>query len=149
MIQVTGILGQVDPLHNVPDHALLAWSFLLDCKLNTSEKAQLIAERIKYNVNSIAAGFMLDDETKRCLFETVQNLESSLREQDDIDKAYNDFSSVVKQSMNANLQKKSIKISSGVSKRKDEHKNLGGTMFCPTCGMICAGLRERGYEKKM
>ena len=49
---------------------------------------------------------MLDDETKRCLFETVQNLESSLREQDDIDKAYNDFSSVVKQSMNANLQKK-------------------------------------------
>ena len=75
LIQVTGILGQVDPLHNVPDHSLLVWSFLLDCKLNTSEKTiQLIAERIKYNVNSIPTGFMLDDETKRCLFETVQNL---------------------------------------------------------------------------
>ena len=96
LIQSTYILGQIDPLHNTPDHSMLAWSFMLDCKLNSDVSIQLISERNKYNVNSIPAGFMLDDETKRCLHNTIQNLESSLREQEDIDKAYGEFSTAVK-----------------------------------------------------
>ena len=84
---------------------------MIDCKLNSCVNIQLISERIKYNVKRIPAGFMLDhDETKSCWDNTLQNLESSLRKKEDIDKAYNAFSSAVKLSMNENVQKKNIKI---------------------------------------
>ena len=82
---------------------MLAWSSKLDFKLDRISKPQVLSERVKYNVNSNSEEFIIDEETKRCLFDKVQNLESSLRRQD---KAYNEFSNIVELLTGDHLQER-------------------------------------------
>ena len=116
--QLVNSLGQVDIVHAVPDHSFLQWSFSLDCKSKSSPRNAPGCEHIKYDTSNIPQAFMLENDVQVKIFSTIASLESSIKGQVEIDNAYDQFCNTVKSCMDNDLQKRHIKLDSGVSNKK-------------------------------
>ena len=117
LVQESNILGQVDTAQTVPDHSFLQWSVSLNCKSHTPSHTATLSERIKYNTCNIPQTFMLGN-VQHEVFNTITNLESSVKDQVEIDNAFDQFCCTVKQCMDNDLQKKHIKVDIGFSNKK-------------------------------
>ena len=61
---------------------------------------------------------MLENDVQVKIFSTIASLESSIKSQVEIDNAYDQFCNTVKSCMDNDLQKRHIKLDSGVSNKK-------------------------------
>ena len=93
----------------IPDHSFLVWYFRLDCFQQSASGKRQGFERIRYNVESIPESFMSTECIKNEIYSNIADLESSTKGQIEIDGAYDRFCETVKQSMNKDLEKKTLK----------------------------------------
>ena len=118
LVTDAGVLGNIDPTSKLPDHSVLRWSFSLDCTFSTSAQSSFLTTRTKYDVRNIPNDFLADESTNDKLTHVIDELESSVQNQHNIDKAYDDFCSSVKHSMGEKLNNKVIKVEFGCSNKK-------------------------------
>ena len=85
--------------------------FLAHCSGVTKVSENVANETlVKYNTRNIPTDFMSGNNFIRQLHDTVLRLESGVNTQNDLDYAYNEFSTLLKQEMTQKLECKTVKV---------------------------------------
>ena len=117
-----GVIGQVDPSSKLPDHSFLHWTFGLGFAFKSNTQTPLCSVRTRYDTRNIPSDFLADDGTRETLENAIFQLESGLKDQQSINKAYDEFCCKVKNAMNEKLNVKIIKLEHGVSNKRRKFK---------------------------
>ncbi|MES9880570.1 MAG: endonuclease/exonuclease/phosphatase family protein, partial [Sedimenticola sp.] len=116
LISSCSCLESVAP-SSIPDHSALTWK--VECGLfadRNEESQNVTGEFVKYDVSHMPSTFMQD--ALPVLNRVVGELETGLRTQNDIDGAYADMCTIIKQEMTDKLPKRCTKLYSGQSNKK-------------------------------
>lgn len=104
---------------SVPDHSFITWSINLTCSVSDySANDQSENTFVKYDVKTIPNNFLQDPKLISDLHNTVFNLESSSRTQQDIDNSYKDLCELIKHDMSEKLHKRIIILNSASSNKR-------------------------------
>ena len=105
----------------VPDHSIIVCCLNLkpsgsDVRCNT-ENFTTEKRYTRYNLTNIPPSFC-HDEHSNSLFQTLNNLVTNLQSQQDVDKIYSEFCSIVQSEMSLKLPKREIVVKFGVSNKR-------------------------------
>ena len=98
--------------NKVPDHSLLMWSVTLKCNEVeahiTSNTNEHILPRSIYVTENIPSDFLTSPDLLDMVNETIQNIERCLNQHNDVNSAYDTFTSFLKSEMDNVLPKKRV-----------------------------------------
>ncbi|CAC5418951.1 unnamed protein product [Mytilus coruscus] len=119
MINETCAIGKYDLTRIVPDHSFLSWDFSLNFSsgIETNNITQNVRKTTKYDTRNLPDDWLLTSSAISEINGLIQHLESSEATQDNIDRVYEDFVSVIKIEMSKFLSK-TIRIHDGASNKK-------------------------------
>ena len=131
----------------VPDHSIIVCCLNLkpsgsDVRCNT-ENFTTEKRYTRYNLTNIPPSFC-HDEHSNSLFQTLNNLVTNLQSQQDVDKIYSEFCSIVQSEMSLKLPKREIVVKFGVSNKRSVFGNRGGATIYRRFGMICVMQKRHG-----
>ena len=118
-------IGHETVLHSAsfPDHSISTWQIKLDLTVMSNESTRISENLdnktfVKYDTKNIPDDFMSNDNFIQKLHETVFKLESDANSQNDLDKAYAEFSTLIRQEMTEKLDSKTIKMQNSSNNKK-------------------------------
>ncbi|CAC5379517.1 unnamed protein product [Mytilus coruscus] len=121
IIQSLGEPGRYDLHKIVPDHSLLTWNMCLyfpteDQVSKNKDKNQTVM-KIKYDTKSVPEDWLNGESVVTEINRVILQLEQSEASQQNIDKMYENFVSVLKTEMSEKLQSKEIRISNAINNK--------------------------------
>ncbi|VDI02802.1 Hypothetical predicted protein [Mytilus galloprovincialis] len=122
IIQSLGEPGRYDLRKIVPDHSLLTWNMCLyfpieDQVSKNKDKNQTVTKIIKYDTKSLPENWLIGDSIVTEINRVILQLEQSEASQQNIDKMYENFVSVLKTEMSEKLSSKEIRISNAFNNK--------------------------------
>ena len=149
-----GVIGQVDPSSKLPDHSFLHWNFGLGFAFKSNTQTPLSFVRTRYDTRNIPSDFLADDGTRETLANAIFQLESGHKDQQSINKAYDEFCCKVKNAMNEKLNVKIIKLEHGVSNKRRKFKKSWwneelSALWNDSCIKERIWLREKDHVTKI
>ena len=132
-----------------PAHSIITCSFILNrfqIEIDPKLHHDFLEKRFtRYNVLDIPPNFCSDENSVQ-LPQALSDPEGQMQTQNDIDKIYDDFCTVVKNV--DKTTKKSILLSIALGINIDGFVNPGGMMIYSVYGMKCVVQKNHGYDLK-
>ena len=102
----------------IPDHSLLLCDLIIDCKQNVqiNTNTNLNTGNTKYKVSNVPNNFLNSDEMATKIHETIHNIEQSLRINENVQEAYDEFQTLIHGEMADKLP--TMTFINGAQKRK-------------------------------
>ncbi|CAC5385800.1 unnamed protein product [Mytilus coruscus] len=121
IIQSLGEPGRYDLRKIVPDHSLLTWNmclfFTIEDQVSKNKDKNQTVMKIKYDTKSVPEDWLSGESVVTEINRVILQLEQSEASQQNIDKMYENFVSVLKAEMSEKLQSKEIRISNAFNNK--------------------------------
>ena len=136
----------------IPNHSIITCHFILNHFKDKADHAlhhEFIEQRFtRYNLSNIPQDFCNDESTTQ-LFQALSDLEGKIQTQNDVDRIYDDFCTIVKNEMSGKLPKK--KMLSGIVfvTSVGGFASFGGMMLYSIYVMKCVEQKKYGCDARI
>lgn len=153
MSELVNVL-QMQGNSKVPDHSLLVWSVALSSSALSDANGETLdcsnkSSQPVYNTSSMPNNFLNTPATIILINDTIQKIENSLHQEQDVSLAYNDFTSLLLSEMEKTLPKKG---SPSTAHAKSRHKPYWSEDLQNAWDSVCSKerlwLRCRGSQSE-
>jgi len=147
IISMSSIINDIAYIpESIPDHSLLYCDFKTSVKLETKSNIANNHDNknTKYKVTNVPNDFLVNDEIRQKLLQTIDKIENYIKTENDIQHAYDEFENLIKDEMKNKLS--TYKCNSGIKRKnyKPYWNDELGNQWSKVCETEKAWLRFKG-----
>ncbi len=156
LINAAGVLGRLQSLRGLPDHALLCWKMNWSVTWLTAPVTGVTAEVVstykRYELSSVPDDFLMSEDSKRQIRQVALNIQRRETDQNNLDAQYQEFCDIVTNEMDRRLVSKTVKLQAGGSNKKRKVKQPWWTprlteLWNEFCVADTRWRKSKGVEK--